>query len=42
MLESGAAAGDLLAATRDERVYIDEVFDEVEGGRGTRRFWRRF
>jgi hypothetical protein len=31
MLESGAAASDLLAAIRDELVYIDEVFDEVEG-----------
>ena len=31
MLESGAAAGDLLAVIRDERVYIDEVFDEVKG-----------
>jgi len=31
MLESGTAAGDLLAAIRDELVYIDEVFDEVEG-----------
>jgi DNA-binding PadR family transcriptional regulator len=31
MLESGAAAGDLLAVIRDELVYIDEVFDEVEG-----------
>ena len=31
MLESGAAVGDLLVAVRDELVYIDEVFDEVEG-----------
>lgn len=31
LLESGAAASDLLAAIRDELVYIDEVFDEVEG-----------
>jgi DNA-binding PadR family transcriptional regulator len=31
VLESGAAASDLLAAIRDELVYIDEVFDEVEG-----------
>jgi len=31
MLESGGAAGDLLAAIRDELVYIDEVFGEVEG-----------
>ncbi len=31
MLESGAAVGDLLVAIRDELVYIDEVFDEVEG-----------
>jgi DNA-binding PadR family transcriptional regulator len=31
MLESGAAASDLLAAIRDELVFIDEVFDEVEG-----------
>jgi DNA-binding PadR family transcriptional regulator len=31
MLESRAAASDLLAAIRDELVYIDEVFDEVEG-----------
>lgn len=31
MLESGAAASDLLAAIRDELAYIDEVFDEVEG-----------
>jgi DNA-binding PadR family transcriptional regulator len=31
LLESRAAASDLLAAIRDELVYIDEVFDEVEG-----------
>jgi len=31
MLASGAAASDLLAAIRDELVYINEVFDEVEG-----------
>ena len=31
MLESGGAAGDLPAAIRDELMYIDEAFDEVEG-----------
>ena len=31
MLESGGAAGDLLAAIRDELMYIDEVFEEMEG-----------
>jgi transcriptional regulator, PadR family len=32
MVEGGRADGDLLAAIRDELVYIDEVFEEVEGG----------
>ncbi|MEM0484633.1 MAG: PadR family transcriptional regulator [Pyrobaculum sp.] len=31
MLEGGGREGDLLAAVRDELVYIDEVFDEIEG-----------
>jgi DNA-binding PadR family transcriptional regulator len=31
MLESGAAAGDPMAAIRDELVYMDEVLDEAEG-----------
>lgn len=30
-LESGGVEDDLLVAIRDELVYIDEVFDEVEG-----------
>lgn len=32
ILDRGVAASDLLTAIRDELAYMDEVFDEVEGG----------